>query len=119
MLFMETYLDAQIPEELCKHLFLSFMKKPTSLPAQTNVGKEFHLKDVAAVTASQTVCAPITHMGTEIHHIEREKHHGSGLADKLHGLTEKLTSLGHSRHDSGGGGDLGRRSRAGTHPLSP
>ncbi|KAK3105728.1 hypothetical protein FSP39_004352 [Pinctada imbricata] len=115
MLFMETYLDAQIPEELCKHLFLSFMKKP-----QPSTGKELHLKDVAAVTASQTVCAPITHMGTEIH-IEREKHHG-GLADKLHGLTEKLHSLGHSRHDSGGGGEIGRRSRAGsasasTHPM--
>ncbi|XP_060068820.1 diacylglycerol kinase beta-like isoform X2 [Ylistrum balloti] len=28
-LFMETYLDAEVPEELCKHLFLSFMKKPS------------------------------------------------------------------------------------------
>ncbi|XP_052700085.1 diacylglycerol kinase beta-like isoform X6 [Crassostrea angulata] len=121
VLFMETYLDAELPEELCKHLFYSFMKKPSqAVPApQTvgkdlhlkDVGKDLHLKDVAAVTASQTVCAPITHLGTEIL-VEKDRHH-SGLAEKLHGLTEKLSlhGLGHSRHDSGSG-ELGRRSRA-------
>lgn len=124
---METYLDAELPEELCKHLFYSFMKKPSqAVPApQTvgkdlhlkDVGKDLHLKDVAAVTASQTVCAPITHLGTEIL-VEKDRHH-SGLAEKLHGLTEKLSlhGLGHSRHDSGSG-ELGRRSRAGTRNLS-
>ena len=63
--------------------------------------------------ASQTVCAPITHQTTEFHntHTEREKL-GHGLAKRLHGLTEKLQDLGHHRHDSGGG-DSGRRSRAG------
>ncbi|XP_078334100.1 diacylglycerol kinase beta-like [Crassostrea virginica] len=112
VLFMETYLDAELPEELCKHLFYSFMKKPSQVvPAPQNVGKDLHLKDVAAVTASQTVCAPITHLGTEIL-VEKDRHH-SGLAEKLHGLTEKLSlhGLGHSRHDSGSG-ELGRRSRA-------
>lgn len=112
---MVTYLDAQVPEDLCKHLFLSFMKKPTPVQTSATVGKDFHLKDVAAVTASQTVCAPITHLGQEIHLEKPEKHHG--LAEKIHGLTEKLHGLshlgdkGHSRHDSG---DSGRRSRAGT-----
>lgn len=118
VLFMETYLDAELPEELCKHLFYSFMKKPSQVvPAPQNVGKDLHLKDVAAVTASQTVCAPITHLGTEIL-VEKDRHH-SGLAEKLHGLTEKLSlhGLGHSRHDSGSG-ELGRRSRAGTQSLS-
>lgn len=118
VLFMETYLDAELPEELCKHLFYSFMKKPSqAVPAPQTVGKDLHLKDVAAVTASQTVCAPITHLGTEIL-VEKDRHH-SGLAEKLHGLTEKLSlhGLGHSRHDSGSG-ELGRRSRAGTRNLS-
>ncbi|XP_021369580.1 diacylglycerol kinase beta-like isoform X3 [Mizuhopecten yessoensis] len=117
-LFMETYLDAEVPEELCKHLFLSFMKKPS--PQTGTVGKEFHVKDVAAVTASQTLCAPInTHIGPEFLLERAEKHHG--FAEKLHGLTEKLqlhSLTGHNRHDSG---ELGRRSGAGsastsTHP---
>uniref|UniRef100_K1QAV3 Diacylglycerol kinase n=1 Tax=Magallana gigas TaxID=29159 RepID=K1QAV3_MAGGI len=95
VLFMETYLDAELPEELCKHLFYSFMKKPSQA----------------------TVCAPITHLGTEIL-VEKDRHH-SGLAEKLHGLTEKLSlhGLGHSRHDSGSG-ELGRRSRAGSASVS-
>ena len=93
------------------------------------------MKDMA-VMASQTVCAPLSteltfdprgvgaplafdprlvtsvllgQQGSEVKH-----HHGGGLAEKLHGITEKLTSLGgggHSRTDSTG--DLGRRSRAG------
>ncbi|XP_055996943.1 diacylglycerol kinase beta-like isoform X12 [Ostrea edulis] len=38
VLFMETYLDAQLPEELCKHLFFSFMKKPSqAVPAPQTV----------------------------------------------------------------------------------
>ena len=30
-LFMETYLDCEVYEELCKHLFLSFIKRPAHL----------------------------------------------------------------------------------------
>lgn len=38
VLFMETYLDAELPEELCKHLFYSFMKKPSqAVPAPQTV----------------------------------------------------------------------------------
>ena len=117
-LFMETYLEAEIPEETCKHLFLSFLKKPAVIKAA--LGKDCNVKDVAVV-AAQNVCAAITHQSTEIcdphavvkHEKESTKHHG-GLADKLHGLTEKIHGLGHIRHDSGGGGEAGRRSRAGT-----
>ena len=91
-LFMETYLEADIGEELCKHLFLSFIKKSSGLPNPSQGNKEFGVKDVA-FTASQTVCAPITHQSTEIHVDRQEKH---GLAEKIHGITEKLHSLGHS-----------------------
>ncbi|XP_067686461.1 diacylglycerol kinase beta-like isoform X1 [Haliotis asinina] len=122
-LFMEILMESSLTEELCKTLFLSFMKKP--VPQGANVGKDFHIRDVAAAMASQTLCAPITHQTADIHLEKPEKHHG--LAEKLHGLTEKLHGLGHhggdkghSRHDSSGT-DAGRRSRAGstgasTHP---
>ena len=100
-LFMETYLDCEVPEELCKHLFLSFMKKPS----QPSIGKD--VKDVVAAMASQTVCGAVGVQSTDPPH---EKHHG--LAEKLHGLSEKLHSLGHMRHDSSGG-EPGKRSRAG------
>ncbi|GFN97371.1 diacylglycerol kinase [Plakobranchus ocellatus] len=85
---MDTYLDAEIPEDLCKHLFLSFMKKVQaasmllSSPANNSnnntggqnnatsssgssgtAGKDFHVKDMAVV-ASQTICAPLS---TELH----------------------------------------------------
>ena len=91
-LFMETYLEADIGEELCKHLFLSFIKKSSGIPNPSAGNKEFGVKDVAVV-ASQTVCAPITHQSTEIHVDRQEKH---GLAEKIHGITEKLHNLGHS-----------------------
>ncbi|VDI62111.1 diacylglycerol kinase (ATP) [Mytilus galloprovincialis] len=120
--FMDSYMEAEIPEELCKHLFLSLMKKPIGPP--TTTGKDYHhVRDVAAVTATQTVCAPITHLGADIHIDKGEKH--QGFVEKIHGLTEKLQGLGlhgekgHSRHDSG---ESGKRSRAGstsasTHPA--
>ncbi|PVD37197.1 hypothetical protein C0Q70_04192 [Pomacea canaliculata] len=135
-LFMELYLEATIPEDLCQHLFCSFMKKGNNAGAQgaavTGVstvagttGKDFHVKDVAVV-ASQTICAPITNLTSEMHYekdvssSQSSSRPHSSLAEKIHGLTEKLQhGLGHVRHDSGG--DPGRRSRAGsasaaTHP---
>ncbi|KAL8605862.1 hypothetical protein ACOMHN_027794 [Nucella lapillus] len=121
-LFMDLYLEAEIPEELCQHLFFSFMKKGGGAAggafpntAGGGQGKDFHVKDVAVV-ASQTICAPITNLTTEMHY-DKDSSSQSGsrphssLAEKIHGLTEKLQQLGHVRHDSGG--DPGRRSRAG------
>ena len=132
---MEIYLEAEMPEELCQHLF-SFMKKEQSsgFPAPSAAassspnssatttagqGKEFHVKGVA-VAASQTVCAPITNVLTSDLRSERDAGSQAGsrphstLAEKLHGLTEKLQhGLGsHARHD--GAGDGGKRSRAGS-----
>ena len=107
MLFIETYLEASIPEDTLKHLFLCFLKKPQPKPA---IGKDCNVKDVAAV-ASATVCAPVMHQSAELHDKSHEaKHHG--FAERLHGLSEKIHSLGHHRHDSSGG-EAGRRSRAG------
>ena len=160
-LFMHTFMEAEIPEDLCKHLFLSFMKRPgenlgksTTMPAAGGggatpqlvssrsllLGKECcNVKDVAAV-ASQTACAPVvgqhhTSAPSSLANINLASSHlayaafansaannqsssgsssgSKSLAEKLHGLSEKIHNLGHARHDSTGGADLGRRSRAG------
>lgn len=86
-------------------------------------GKDFHVKDVAVV-ASQTICAPITNLTSEMHYekdvssSQSSSRPHSSLAEKIHGLTEKLQhGLGHVRHDSGG--DPGRRSRAGRVDCAP
>ena len=135
---MDTYLEADVPDDLCQHLFLSFLKRPavaSGPAAKTNstMGKEVGLRDVA-VAASATACAAVVHQSPEVHDREttivKEKHL-HGLAEKLHGLSEKLHSLGHVRHDSSGGGsgshshlppggvvgDPGRRSRTGRAPC--
>ena len=64
-LFMETYLECDVPDELCRHLFLSFIKRPapvikTSRPLTPSIGKEHCIKNVAA-SASHTACAPVVH----------------------------------------------------------
>ncbi|KAK2145623.1 hypothetical protein LSH36_668g00009 [Paralvinella palmiformis] len=99
-LFMETYMEAEIPEDLCKHLFLSFMKragevigKSTTMPLASGtqlvssrsllLGKECNVKDVAVV-ASQTVCAPVvSQQVTEVASIATEKQHHTSAPSSL------------------------------------
>ncbi|KAJ8035568.1 Diacylglycerol kinase beta [Holothuria leucospilota] len=57
-LFMETYLEVDMPEDLCRHLFLSFVKKTPGARALTMKGNKDVTEAVAATTA--TACAPIT-----------------------------------------------------------
>lgn len=50
--FLDTFLEVNTPEELCRHLFLSFVRKGVKVE-----GKAF--KEMA-VLSSTTACAPIT-----------------------------------------------------------
>ncbi|KAK2718156.1 diacylglycerol kinase 1-like [Artemia franciscana] len=103
-LVLDTYLDIETPEELCQHVFLSFVKKPSIVQPV--------LKEMAALS-STTICAPI---------LSEANAEGSlkfpGLSERLHGITEKLGSLGHIRSDS----EVAIRTRTGSagasvHPL--
>ena len=115
---MKTYLEAEIPKDLCENLFLSFMKRPAAAAEapQPSSGKDGRLKEVAAM-ASQMACAAVVHQDpTPLEAKSRHSHlHSStgGLAEKLHGLSEKLHSLGHGGQGQSQGD--GKRSRAGRH----
>ncbi|XP_067004259.1 diacylglycerol kinase 1 [Anabrus simplex] len=127
-LFMDTYLEIDTPEELCRHLFLSFVKKPERATIDGKAMKEM------AVLSSTTACAPITSHTTTPGSVPNiatcviDKDTGqqtpsaekptNKLAERLHGLTEKLHSLGHHRSDS----DTSTRTRTGSigasvHPM--
>ncbi|XP_044020494.1 diacylglycerol kinase 1 isoform X2 [Aphidius gifuensis] len=111
--FLDTYLEVATPDELSRHLFLSFLKK-----GSRNIdGKAF--KEMAALS-STTACAAITSHTTSSTNVNSTcpsmstESHSSSLADKIHGLTEKIQALGHHRNDS----ELSARNRTGSvHPM--
>lgn len=126
--FLDTFLEVKTPEDLARHLFLSFVKRGTIQPHHVD-GKAF--KEMA-VLSSNTAFAPITShskgmtwsymknsekikisllgstpnvnaCGTaaltqEI--TEKSNTYSGMIAEKIHGLTEKLHSFGHHRSDS-------------------
>ncbi|CAC5375627.1 dgkA [Mytilus coruscus] len=51
--FMDSYMEAEIPEELCKHLFLSLMKKPSGQTTTGSTSASTH--PAVAVTANPAV----------------------------------------------------------------
>ena len=77
------------------------------------------------MSASQTVCAPVVQQATTEMQArldagdttttnDSDEKHQSSIADKLHGLSEKIQQLGHIHQTEGGsGGDGGSRSRTG------
>jgi len=98
-LFMEIYLEAVVPDDLCKHLFLSFLKKSVGQAvSRSMIGRDGVIKDAAAV-ASQMACVPVIGRAAEAHqrHDSGSKEKHFGITEKLHGLTEKIHSLGHIR----------------------
>lgn len=95
---MEAYVG-EMEEELVQALFLSFLKQPRAPPTTPTSLKGKIVKE-------------ISNAGADVPQIKSTL--ADKVADKLHGLTEKIHVLGHSRHDSGSNSiDLGRRSRTG------
>ncbi|XP_022240456.1 diacylglycerol kinase 1-like isoform X1 [Limulus polyphemus] len=131
-LFLDTYLEIETPRDLVKRLFLSFVRKQ---PQQSTTTIDGRFLKMAALT-STTACAPITsHKASgslpelakdgqaerkdERHHAkdgqaERKDEKHQSLAEKIHGLTEKLHHLGHNRSDSDSS-----RGRAGSASIYP
>ncbi|XP_046410513.1 diacylglycerol kinase 1 isoform X2 [Neodiprion fabricii] len=117
--FLDSYLEVGAPDELARHLFLSFVKKGPNA-TDTKALKEM------AVLSSTTACAVITSHTTSNTNVNStgltgsgggasESHcGGSSFVDKFHGLTEKLQALGHHRSDS----ETSARARTGSvHPM--
>ncbi|XP_038217836.1 diacylglycerol kinase 1 [Zerene cesonia] len=96
--FLDTFLEVSTPDELSRHLFLSFVRRD----------KRPALREMAAAS-STAACAAVTAHGD---------HQGKlSLASKIHGLAERLQQLGKSSGDSLDG-DKGSRSRTGSvHPM--
>ncbi|XP_014673507.1 PREDICTED: diacylglycerol kinase 1-like [Priapulus caudatus] len=137
-LFMDTYLEVDVPTDLCQHLFLSFIKKHQhSQIMQQKQLEEFRGKELikeVAVATQQTMCAPITahnenkvvidagHGGHGLLDKSEPKSQHTSMSEKLHGLTEKIHMLGHiGKHDGSAGSETGSQGRAGsfsssTHP---
>uniref|UniRef100_A0A3B4G876 Diacylglycerol kinase n=1 Tax=Pundamilia nyererei TaxID=303518 RepID=A0A3B4G876_9CICH len=68
-LFMVTYLENDIPEELCQHLFTSFKSKTGGCsPDQSRAGTSLLARSIDAGISIQTevACAPITMNGKSI-----------------------------------------------------
>jgi len=102
--FMYIYVDsADMPDELYRHLFLSFIKRPSTSGAAG--GGELS----APARPNGDVGGPAAGTCTEPGpHESPSRLHGL-LAGKLHELTEKLHSFG------GSGAPPGRRHRAGSY----
>ncbi|XP_026829273.1 diacylglycerol kinase 1 isoform X3 [Ooceraea biroi] len=113
--FLNSYLEIDTPDELCRHLFLSFVKKDS----RGVDGKAF--KEMA-VLSSTTACAAITSHTTSSSNVNStgvpggtsaDSHGGSSLADKIHGITEKLQALGHHRTES----EISKTRTGSVHPM--
>ncbi|XP_050669175.1 diacylglycerol kinase 1 [Leptidea sinapis] len=96
--FLDTFLEVSTPDELSRHLFLSFVRRD----------KRPALREMAAAS-STAACAAVTAHGD---------HQGKlSLASKIHGLAERIQQLGRSSADSLDG-EKGSRSRTGSvHPM--
>ncbi|XP_065086474.1 diacylglycerol kinase 1 [Ochlerotatus camptorhynchus] len=116
--FLDAFLDCETPEELTRHLFISFLK-----PAlyQHSHGKA--LSQMAAIS-SNAACAPVTsHNRGSIPNLNNiidlptpqpsQESQRNSFVDRIHGITDKLQSLGHLGHDTGD-----RQGKSGTvHPM--
>ncbi|XP_055619017.1 diacylglycerol kinase 1 isoform X2 [Toxorhynchites rutilus septentrionalis] len=119
--FLDAFLDCETPEELSKHLFISFLK-PALYQDQYSHGKA--LSQMAAIS-SNAACAPVTsHNRGSIPNINNiidlptpqpsQESQRNSFVERIHGITDKLQSLGHLGHES----SESRQGKSGTvHPM--
>ncbi|XP_053683308.1 diacylglycerol kinase 1 isoform X2 [Sabethes cyaneus] len=118
--FLDAFLDCETPEELSKHLFISFLR-PALYQAQQIHGKA--LSQMAAIS-SNAACAPVTsHNRGSIPNLNNvidlptpqpsQESQRNSFVERIHGITDKLQSLGHLGHESSD-----RQGKSGTvHPM--
>ncbi|CAO1319154.1 unnamed protein product [Diamesa hyperborea] len=108
--FMDLFLDCETPEDLSKHLFLSFLRPALT---QSQLSGNHALCTMAAIS-SNTALATVTcnqhntrgsipNMNNIVDLstcITPETHKAHSFVDKIHGLTDKLQALSHLGHDS-------------------
>ncbi|ODM94692.1 Diacylglycerol kinase beta [Orchesella cincta] len=109
--FFNLYLEQEAPDELCRHLFLSFVKRPPALPDSSPLspsstfpdGKAIQEMAVKSSTTAVAAIAPnnagslsslVAHSTQPDHNSPAVERH-RGLAEKIHGITEKLHTFGH------------------------
>ncbi|GBP80529.1 Diacylglycerol kinase 1 [Eumeta japonica] len=98
--FLDTFLEVSTPDELSRHLFLSFVRRDRR-PA---------LREMAAASSAAACAAVTAHADHQVGKLN--------IASKIHGLAERLQQLGRSSGDSVEGGDKASRSRTGSvHPM--
>lgn len=94
--FLDAFLDCETPEELVKHLFVSFLK-PAFTVLQGPGSKA--LSQMAAIS-STAACAPVTshtkgsipNLNTLVEIAPTPPEPKQSFVDKIHGLTDKLQS---------------------------
>lgn len=92
--FIDAFLDCETPEDLVKHLFVSFLKPAFAPPMG---GKA--LNQMAAIS-STAACAPVTshtkgslaNLNTLVEIAAAPPEPKQSFVDKIHGLTDKLQS---------------------------
>ncbi|XP_033124177.1 diacylglycerol kinase beta-like isoform X4 [Anneissia japonica] len=96
-LFMETYLDVDMPEDLCRHLFLSFVKKAPSTVAAPSENKEGSAIGDPAVSHSRSSSkkSNASNGTTSVHH-EHTLQGGDGKAGDAEKKGKAKKSFFHS-----------------------
>uniref|UniRef100_A0A182T434 Diacylglycerol kinase type I N-terminal domain-containing protein n=1 Tax=Anopheles maculatus TaxID=74869 RepID=A0A182T434_9DIPT len=122
--FLDSFLDCETPEDLSKHLFISFLQPALYQAQQQQHSHGKALSQMAAIS-SNAACAPVTsHNRGSIPNLNSivdiptpqpsQESQRNSFVERIHGLTDKLQSLGHLGLD-GGGGDSSNKGKCGTY----
>lgn len=105
--FMSIFLEVEAPEELCRHLFLSFVRCPAPVTSANRHHGSCRLDGGGtSMDGGSAHSLGFNSLPSSIHH---------GLSERLlHGLTEKLQSLGAGQPSGSSGGKQEIRKRTGS-----